>query len=105
MFVNKRSVKILDSLIRKVASFEEDNLVFWIVASKVWPDKRDGLWWEWPYKRDDLWWEWPYKRDGLWWELPDKRDHLLCEWPDKRDGLRWEWPYKRGCWPLVGMAL
>jgi hypothetical protein len=69
-----------------MASLEGDCLVvfYYLNTFEIWPDKRDGLWWEWPYKRDYLWWEWPYKRGGLWWE-----------WPYKRDGLWWAWPYKR----------
>ena len=37
-----------------VASLEGDNLVvfYYLGASKIWPDKRGGLWWKWPYKRD-----------------------------------------------------
>jgi len=40
-------------------------VIYYLSISKIWPDKRDGLWWEWPDKRDGLWWEWPDKRDGL----------------------------------------
>jgi hypothetical protein len=39
----------------------------------MWPDERDGLWWEWPDERDGLWWEWPDERDDLWWAWSDKR--------------------------------
>ena len=48
-----------------MASLEGDCLVvfYYLNTFEIWPDKRDGLWWEWPYKRDDLWWEWPYKRE------------------------------------------
>ena len=65
-------------------------------ASKIWCDKRSGLWWEWSYKRCGLWWEWPYKRGNLWWEWSYKRCGLWCKWPYKSCGLWWEWSYKRG---------
>jgi hypothetical protein len=37
-----------------MASLEGDNLVvfYYLGASKIWPDKRGGLWWKWSYKRD-----------------------------------------------------
>jgi len=87
-------------LIRGMApgGLDEDNFVviYYLIVSDVWPEKRCGLWWEWPGKRCGLWWEWPDKRCGLWWEWPDKRCGLWWEWPGKRCGLWWEWPHKSG---------
>ena len=71
-------------LIRGMApgGLDEDNFVviYYLIVSDVWPEKRCGLWWEWPGKRCGLWWEWPGKRCGLWWEWPHKSGTtVLCQ--------------------------
>ena len=49
-----------------MASLEGDNLLvfYYLSASKIWPDKRGGLWWQRPDKNGGLWWQGPDKRGG-----------------------------------------